>query len=82
MICVVKFFKLDGEEDEDYQQDNQSPLKKNRLKTGEFKRILRLLTISIDEKAKGEEKSLFDYMLENLSLTEVLRDADDEVDLD
>jgi len=57
-------------------------LKKNHLKTDEFKRILRLLTISIDEKAKGEEKSLFDYMLENLSLTEVLRDVDNDVDLD
>lgn len=43
------------------------------LNKDEFKRILRLLTISIDEKTKSGDKSLYDYMIENLTLTEVVK---------
>ncbi|KAL4446024.1 hypothetical protein ABPG74_011016 [Tetrahymena malaccensis] len=95
---ILKFFKLDDDDDEPQQKENEDNqvqiLKGEQMKSklldnkklvidkDEFKRILRILTISIDEKAKHGEKSLFDYMIENLILTEVIKPNEQLVDLD
>ncbi|EAR85375.2 hypothetical protein TTHERM_00471520 (macronuclear) [Tetrahymena thermophila SB210] len=95
---ILKFFKLDDDDDElqeNRNEDNQEQIlkgeqgklkvldkKKLLIDKDEFKRILRILTISIDEKAKQGEKSLFDYMIENLILTEVIKPNEQQVDLD
>ncbi|KAL4492394.1 hypothetical protein ABPG72_005529 [Tetrahymena utriculariae] len=96
---ILKFFKLDDDQDElkeNGNEDNQEQIlkgeqtkqkslldkKKLVIDKDEFKRILRILTISIDEKAKQGEKSLFDYMIENLILTEVIKPNEQQVDLD
>lgn len=67
-IPCGQFFKP-HEDEEDEKKNGKN--KENVMESGEFMRVLRMLTMLIDEKTK--DKSLFDYIKENLILTEVIQ---------
>jgi hypothetical protein len=46
----------------------------------DFKRILRTLTEDIDEKLKlSQEDSLYNFFIENFTLTEIIQDSKENV---